>query len=203
MKKIERNEVLNLVEYEKVREAMRSDVIALKKNRRIAVGENLTFLFENRQTVIFQIQEMVRTERIVEDARVQDEVDAYNALIPLIGELSATLFIEIADLHLMSHDQVRQAVSRFQGIDREGVSLRIGDAPPVLARFEEGHSKEEKMAAVHYLRFSVPADVAASLAARTPARLVVDHPRYKAETQLPEAVRAELQRDLEPSPTTV
>ncbi len=83
MKKIERAEVLNLVEYEKAREAMRARVIALKKNRRVGVGENLTFLFENRETVLFQIQEMVRTERIVDDSKVQEEVDAYNALIPV------------------------------------------------------------------------------------------------------------------------
>ena len=202
MKKIERTEILNLVEYEKVREAMRREVIDLKKNRRVAVGENLTFLFENRETVIFQIQEMVRTERIVDDIKVQDEIDAYNALIPPTGELSATLFIEIPDLHLMSYDQVREAVNRFQGIDREGVSLQVGDGPHIPARFEEGHSKEEKMAAVHYLRFLVPADVATRLAAGAPARLVVDHPSYKAETQLPDAVRAELQRDLELSPAT-
>ena len=202
MKKIERSEILNLVEYERVRETMRSDVIALKKNRRVSVGDNLTFLFENRETVIFQIQEMVRTERIVEDTKVRDEVDAYNALIPASGELSATLFIEIPDLHLMSHDQVREAVNRFQGIDREGVSLRVGDGPHIPARFEEGHSKEEKMAAVHYLRFLVPADVATRLAAGAPARLVVDHPGYKAEAQLQGAVRAELQRDLELSPAT-
>jgi hypothetical protein len=202
MKKIERSEILDLVEYEKVREAMRSAVIALKKNRRVSVGENLTFLFENRETVLFQIQEMVRTERIVDDARIQDEIDAYNALIPASGELSATLFIEIPDLHRMSHDQVRDAVNRFQGIDRQGVSLVVGDAPGVPARFEEGHSKEEKMAAVHYLRFPVPVDVAAGLSAGTPARLVVDHPGYKAEAQLPAAVRAELRRDLELSPAT-
>jgi hypothetical protein len=200
MKKIERAEVLNLVEYEKAREAMRGRVIALKKNRRVGVGENLTFLFENRETVLFQIQEMVRTERIVDDAKVQEEVDAYNALIPPTGELSATLFIEIPDLHLMGHDQVREAVNRFQGIDHEGVFLRVGDGPQVPARFEEGHSKEEKMAAVHYLRFRVPADVATRLAAGAPARLVVDHPRYKAEAQLPEAVCAELRADLDLAP---
>lgn len=202
MKKIERVEVLNLVEYEKAREGMRARVIALKKNRRVGVGENLTFLFENRETVLFQIQEMVRTERIVDDSKIQEEVDAYNALIPSAGQLSATLFIEIPDLHLMDHDQVREAVNRFQGIDRDGVFLRVGDAPAIPARFEEGHSKEEKMAAVHYLRFPVPAEAAARLAAGEPVRLVVDHPRYKAEARLADAVRAELQADLDLAPVS-
>jgi hypothetical protein len=197
MEKVTLSEVKNLVEYEKVRERMRSEVIALKRSRRVSVGENLTFLFENRETVLFQIQEMVRTERIVEDAKVQEEVDAYNALIPAAGELSATLFIEIQDLHLMNHDQVRDAVNRFQGIDRKGVTLAIGDQPRILARFEEGHSKEEKMAAVHYLRFAIPPAAAVLLSSGAVARLVVDHPRYKAESLLSEAVRAELLKDLE------
>ncbi len=203
MEKVTLSEVRNLVEYEKVRERVRSKVIALKKSRRVSVGDNLTFLFENRETVLFQIQEMVRTERIVDDLKVQEEVDAYNALIPAAGELSATLFIEIQDLHLMNHDQVREAVNRFQGIDREGVFLAIGDHARIPARFEEGHSKEEKMAAVHYIRFVVPPEAAAVLAAGGAALLVVDHPRYKAERLLTEPVRAELLKDLEIHPATV
>jgi hypothetical protein len=196
MRKIRLSDLRDLVEYEKAREAARARIIALKKARRISVGPNLTFLFENRDTVLFQIQEMVRTERIVDEARIQDEVDAYNALIPDAGQLSATLFIEIADLHLMSRDQVHEAVNRFQGIDKTGVLLRIGDSSPIPARFEEGHSKEEKMAAVHYLRFAVPAEAAALLEAGASASLVVDHPNYKWEASLPEDVRRELRRDL-------
>jgi hypothetical protein len=196
MQKIQLSDVQDLVEYEKAREAARARIIALKKARRISVGPNLTFLFENRDTVLFQIQEMVRAERIVDDAKIQDEVDAYNALIPDAGELSATLFIEIADLHLMSRDQVHEAVNRFQGLDKRGVLLRIGDGFSMPARFEEGHSKEEKMAAVHYLRFAVPTAAAALLEAGAPASLVVDHPNYKWEASLPEETRRELRKDL-------
>ncbi len=82
MKPIELKDVKNLVDYEKVREAMRAEIIALKKARRVSVGANLTFLFENRETVFFQIQEMIRAERIGEDARIQDDLDAYSALFP-------------------------------------------------------------------------------------------------------------------------
>src|SRR6267378_460747 len=123
MQPIHFSEIKNLVEYEKVRDTMRARIIELKKNRRVSVGENLTFLFENRDTVLFQIQEMVRTERIVEEPRVQDEIDAYRVLLPGPGELSATLFIEIPDLVHMSQEEVRRTVNRFQGLDRDGVFL--------------------------------------------------------------------------------
>jgi hypothetical protein len=196
MKPIQLQEVKNLVEYEKVREAMRARIIALKKSRRVSVGENLTLLFENRDTVLYQIQEMIRTERIVEDAKIQDELDAYNALVPPPGELSATLFIEIPDLHLMKQEEVRTAVNRFQGLDRGCVRLVVG-AETLAARFEGGHSKEEKMAAVQYVRFDVPAAALKQIAdARTPVRLVVDHPGYKAETELTPEARGELAADL-------
>lgn len=198
MREIAFSEIRNLVEYEKVRESMRRDVIALKQNRRISVGPNLTFLFENRETVLFQIQEMVRTERIVNDQAIRFEMQTYNALIPGPGELSATLFIEIPELVRMSQEDVRLTVNRFQGIDREGVSLRIG-AHTIPARFEEGHSKEEKMAAVHFVRFRVPAEAAALLESGAPARLVVDHANYRAEAVLPPAVAQELLKDLQPA----
>ena len=196
MQKVARSDVLDLVAYEKVRDAMRARVIERKRHRRVAVGDNLTFLFENRDTVLFQIQEMVRTERIVHQDKIREELDAYNALIPAVGELSATLFIEIPELARMSQDEVRRTVNRFQGLDREGVWLMVGEHR-VPARFEEGHSKEEKMAAVHYLRFPLPA--AAQMALRDPAqpaRLVVDHPNYRAEAAIPPAVRDELVGDL-------
>ena len=196
MEKIRPGEVKDLVAYERVRDAMRARVIERKRNRRVAVGDNITMLFENRDTVLFQIQEMVRTERIVHDDKVQDEVDAYNALIPDAGELSATLFIEIPELSRMPQDEVRRTVNRFQGLDKDGVWLVIGDER-VPARFEGGHSKEEKMAAVHYLRFALPERARAALRdpART-ARLVIDHPNYKAEAALAAAVRDELIADL-------
>jgi Protein of unknown function (DUF3501) len=197
MERIQLSEIKNLVEYEKARDAMRARVIELKKNRRVSVGDNLTFLFENRDTVLFQIQEMVRTERIVDEARIQEEIDAYNALLPGPGELSATMFIEIPELSRMSNEDVRRTINRFQGLDREGVGLRLGDRPAISARFEEGHSKEEKMAAVHYVRFAVPAEAQALLAdPRQRVRLVVNHPNYRAESEVPPATRAELLADL-------
>lgn len=194
MDKVRATEVLDLVAYEKVREALRARIIELKRRRRVCVGENLTLLFENRDTVLFQIQEMVRTERIVEPAAVQAEVDTYNALVPDPGELSATLFIEIPDIARMGQEELREAVNRFRGLE-ECVGLRLGPRD-VAARFEAGRSNEEKMSAVHFLRFPVGPDGRAALAAGAPLRLRVEHPRYRAEAELTEATRSELLSDL-------
>jgi hypothetical protein len=196
MSRIALSEIKDLVAYEKVREDMRARVIELKKARRVALGDNLTVLFENRQTVLFQIQEMIRTERIVDEAKIQDEIDAYDVLLPAPGELSATLFIEIPGIARMTTAQMREAVNRFQGLDRDSIWFHVGglDLP---ARFESGHAKEEKMAAVHYLRFAVPAEGGAALADFSrPARLTAEHPRYRAEAVLPPALRTDLARDL-------
>lgn len=196
MSRIDPSEVLDLVAYEKAREQMRAAVIALKAVRRVAVGPNLTLLFENRQTVLFQVQEMIRTERIVEAARIQEELDAYAPLLPGQGELSATLFIEIPGLAALSNDQVRAAVNRFQGLDRDAVRLEVaGLSSP--ARFEGGHSKEEKMAAVQYLRFPIGQEMRAALADTSrPARLLVEHPNYQAEAALSPELREQLAADL-------
>lgn len=195
MKRIQLSEIKNLVEYEKLRDAMRADVIALKQRRRVPLGDNLTLLFENRQTVILQIQEMVRIERIVDEAKIQEEIDAYNALVPEPGELSATLFIEIPGIATLPPEQARAAVNRFQGIDDGCLFLELGKHR-VPARFEGGHSKEEKLAAVQYLRFALVPDARRALAdPAQPARLIVEHPRYKAEQALAEDVRRELLED--------
>jgi hypothetical protein len=196
MRKVERSEIKDLVAYEKAREAMRARVIGIKTRRRVAVGPNLTVLFENRDTVLFQIQEMIRTERIVDDERIQEEVDVYNALVPDRGQLSATLFIEIPELVRMTQDKVRETVNRFQGLDRDAVWLVV-DGLRIPARFESGHSKEEKMAAVHYVRFVVPDAARAALGEGTAdARLVVEHPQYRAETALGAETRRALREDL-------
>ena len=196
MNKIDISEVKDLTAYEKAREAARAAVIEVKTRRRVSVGENITLVFENRETVLFQIHEMVRTERIVDEAKVADEVATYNALVPDPGELSATLFIEIPDIARMNHDQQIAAVNRYQGLDHEAVWLVVGDRR-IPARFEEGRTKEEKMSAVHFLRFAVPAEARAALGdPAVPVRLVVDHAHYQAQQDLAPAVRSELGLDL-------
>ena len=194
MQKIRLDDVKNLYEYEKVRDAARREIIALKARRRVAVGDRLSLLFENRQTVLFQIQEMIRAERIVADERVQDEIDVYNELIPGPGELSATLMIEIED-----KERIKPELDRFMGIDAgDHVWLQIGHGDAswaVSGLFEAGHSKEDKLAAVHFVRFAVPPAARAALAVG-PAAIAVEHPNYRARTELSDELRAALAEDL-------
>jgi len=191
--KIELNDVLNFLEYEKVRDGMRARVIDLKRARRVPVGPYLSVVFENRDTVLFQIQEMCRVERIADDARVQDEIDVYNVLLPCRGELSATLFIEITD-----KGQIRPVLGRFMGIDvGPTVWLQVGKEFAVPGEFEPGHSDEEKgkLSAVHFVRFAFPPEAVRAFAG-SPVHLVVDHPAVRARALLGAATKAELLADL-------
>jgi len=191
--KIELKDVLNFFEYEKVRDEMRERVIDLKRVRRVPVGQHLSFVFENRDTVLFQVQEMCRVERITDDARVQDELDVYNALLPGPGELSATLFIEITD-----KDQIQAVLDRFLGIDvGPTVWIQVGKGFAVQGEFEAGHSDEEKgkLSAVHFVRFAFPPEAVRAFVS-SPVHLVVDHPAVRARVELPAETKAELLRDL-------
>jgi Protein of unknown function (DUF3501) len=191
--KIELRDVLNFFEYEKVREDMRRRVIAMKRPRRVPVGSYLSFVFENRDTVLFQIQEMCRVERITEDARIQDEIDVYNAMLPGPGELSATLMIEIED-----KEQIQPVLDRFMGIDTgQRVWLQVGKEFAVPGEFEPGRSDEEKgkLSAVHFVRFAVPPEAIRAFK-DADVRLVVDQPGEKDRTQLSEETKAALLEDL-------
>jgi hypothetical protein len=196
MRKVERSEIKDLVAYERAREGMRARAIAIKAHRRVAVGPNMTVLFENRDTVLFQIQEMVRSERIVDDGRLQEELDVYNALVPEAGQLSATLFLELPELAGMGPEAVRATFHRFQGLEHDSVWLVI-DGRRLPALFEAGRAKEEKVAAVHYIRFDVPEAARQALAdPEAEVRLLVDHPRYRAEAILDPGTRRALREDL-------
>jgi hypothetical protein len=186
------DEILNLYEYEKVREARRRAVIALKAERRVAVGRYLSFVFENRDTVWFQIQEMIRAERIVDEARIAEEVAVYNALLPGPGELAATMFIEIEDA-----GRIKPVLDDLLGIDtRDYVRLEVGPHV-VVGAFETGHSDEDlgKLSAVHFVRFALPA-AARRIFADADVALVVDHPNERARAPLAVATRRRLAEDL-------
>jgi hypothetical protein len=172
-----------------VRPKFRADIIEKKKHRRVAVGDKVSLVFENRDTVIFQIQEMLRAERITDLDKIREEIAVYNELIPNRDELSATLFLEIED-----QSNLREDLLKFLGID-EAVALKVG--PHVIAgRFEEGRSKEDKISAVQYVRFPLDSPARQALLNGEPAELVIDHPNYKARVSLSPETQQSLAEDL-------
>jgi hypothetical protein len=191
MKPISRDEVLNLPEYEIARPDFRRHLIEKKLRRRVALGPIMTLLFENRETVLFQIQEMLRAERIVRPQKVQEELDVYNELLPDAGEVAATLFIEAAD-----PARVQPILDGSIGLDEPGrLRLSIGSRE-YPARFAAGHSREDRISAVHYVRFEVGDQGRADLAIGEPATLRVDHGGYHEKAPLPKETVAELLEDL-------
>lgn len=166
------------------------------------MGPIVTVVFENRDTVRFQIQEMARVERMTSDDQIQAELDVYNPLIPGPGELSATLFVELTD-----EASLREWLGRLVGIER-ALQLRLGGGADgdsgvevVSATPEEAHAealtREDVTSSVHYVRFRLGPEQVERFA-RGPAALAVDHPAYRHQVELDEGVRAELTADLRP-----
>jgi hypothetical protein len=188
------SDVMGLQRYEQDRDEIRRRVIALKKHRRVPVGDCVTFVFENYDTVFFQIHEMLRAEHITDLDAVREELGVYNPLLPQPGELSATMLIEITD-----DEQVAERLLEFSGID-ECVAIEIGDLR-VGGEFEPGRSREDKLSAVQYVRFSFPeAARVAFLDTGEEARLAIEHRNYSAATALVGATRESLGSDLSTSP---
>lgn len=188
VRRVTLDDIVGLERYETIREAFRRRIIELKRHRRVGVGDSITFVFENFDTVLFQIQEMIRAERIGDIDRVRDEIDVYNELIPERGELSATLLIELSD-----SDRIREELPKFYGID-EATWIEL-DGKRIAAVFEGGRAREDKVSAVQYVRFPLGAEVASFFAARD-VKLVIDHPHYRATQSLPEETRRSLEEDL-------
>jgi hypothetical protein len=190
MRPVRREELLDLVAYEKTRDAYLARTIDYKRARRVHVGDKLTFIFENRETVRFQIQEMLRAERTVKEEKIEDELAVYNELVPSANELSATLMIEITESR-----QIRAELDRLIGID-EHVFLDVGDAS-VAAAFDGKQFEEERISAVQYVRFPLGPELACKFCdPKVPARLRVEHANYRESTALDGATRASLAADL-------
>ncbi len=192
MKQLIQTDLLSIADYERQRELFRSQIIALKQRRRISVGPLVTLIFENRETLRFQTQEMIRVEYILEPRKIQDELDVYNALMPGAGELSATLMIEITE-----PDRMKEWLDMFMGLDHgETLAIRVGDQQ-VFGQFEGGHSHETKISAVHFVRFRPTASMTAAFAdLRQPVMLTVHHHEYHAEVPVPGSMREEWLSDL-------
>lgn len=189
MKKIVLDDILGFTAYEKVRDDFRREIIEKKKLRRVSVGQNISLVFENRDTVIFQIQEMLRAERITDLDKIREEITVYNELIPEPGELSATFFIEIEN-----QTRLRDDLLKFLGID-EAVTFKVGEHR-IPGRFEEGRSKEDKISAVQYVRFSFTAEARQAFITGAPAEIVIDHANYRASKSLSSDIQRSLAQDL-------
>ncbi|MGA6827107.1 DUF3501 family protein [Nitrospira sp. NS4] len=192
MRGITLDEVIPYADYERQREEFRSRIIALKQRRRISVGPLITLVFENRETLKFQIQEMIRVERIFDPVKVQEELDVYNALLPSDGELSATLLIEITDEARMKH-----WLDTFMGLDHGQKVAIVAGNERIFGEFEGGHSHETKISAVHFVRFRpTPAMIAALADLRQRVTLSVDHNGYREAASVPGSMREEWLSDL-------
>jgi hypothetical protein len=193
MKKIEFGEILNIYEYEKVREQKRREIIEIKKKRRLFVGDLIHLVFENRDTVWFQIQEMIRVERMVRDEEIQQEIDIYNELIPEKNQLSITMFIEIPD-----EQERKRLLPQLVGI-HDHLWFHIGNKHSIRAVADEKSQRDYqygKAAVVHFLKLNLTPEQVKDFA-ELPVRVEINHPNYKAMVEMPEEVKAELVKDLQ------
>jgi hypothetical protein len=197
-RKLQLADITDLRAYEREREEFRAHVIALKKKRRVGVGPFVTFVFENRDTVRFQIQEMARVERLITDEAIETELRIYNPLIPEPGQLSATLFVE-----LTTEDDLRSWLPQLVGIETAPV-LRVGAgaaATEVRCVVDPDHAeqltRDDVTASVHYIHWNLTPEEIDRFAAG-PVALALDHPAYRHETVLGEDTRSELLGDLGP-----
>lgn len=195
MKPLLPSDLISTTEYERGREAFRSRIIELKRKRRISVGPVITLVFENRETLLFQLQEMIRVERIVDPAKVQDELDVYNELLPGPDELSATLLIEITE-----EAKMVEWLDRFMGLDRGQTLAITANGEQAFAEFEGGHSHETKISAVHFIRFRPSAAMKEAFAdLRKPVTIGVNHGGYREDVPVPGSMREEWLADLKES----
>ncbi|MBY0249332.1 MAG: DUF3501 family protein [Nitrospiraceae bacterium] len=192
MKQLIQADLLSTTDYERQRESFRARIIELKRRRRIALGPLIMMVFENRDTLLFQIQEMVRVEHIVEPSKIQNELDVYNAILPAPDELSATLLIEITEEAMMKH-----WLDQFMGLDHGEKVAIVAGGERVFGEFEGGHSHETKISAVHFVRFRPTASMQSAIAdLRQPVLLTVDHGEYHVQTAVPGSMREEWLSDL-------
>ncbi len=175
MHKLTRDDLYNLEAYAEKRDDMRTRVIAHKSNRRVDLGKHISLMFEDRLTMQYQIQEMLRAERIFEAAGIQEELDAYTPLIPDGSNWTATLMIQYPDV-----EQRRRALAELIDVERK-VWVKIGNHEKVTPICDEDldRTTEEKTSSVHFLRFELDAAMVADLKDGASIAVGVDHPHYQ------------------------
>ncbi len=193
MTKITRDSLMTLEAYAKARKEFRARVIEHKKARSVALGEHLTLLFEDELTIRYQVQEMLRIEKTFEEAGIQDELDAYNPLVPDGSNFKATMLIEYED-----EAERRVALAKLKGIE-DRVWVRVEGCAKVYAIADEDleRENEQKTSSVHFLRFELTKEMADALRYGVSLAIGVDHPEYTAsQSPVSAATRAALVKDL-------
>ena len=194
MDKLTRDDLMSLEQYAEARDEFRNNVLAHKRNRRLELGTNAALYFEDRLTMQYQIQEMLRIERIFEAAGIKDELDAYNPLIPDGSNWKATFMIEFPDVA-----ERRAMLQQLHGIE-DRVFVQVGDRERVFAIADEDleRADEQKTSAVHFLRFELSSEQAADLKAGAELAAGIDHDNYRVEiAPVPENIRMSLVGDLD------
>lgn len=189
---IKRDSLLSLEAYARERNAFRARVMEHKKRRTVHLGDHLTLLFEDELTIRYQVQEMLRIERIFEEAGIQGELDAYNPLVPDGTNWKATMLIEYPDV-----EERKRMLERLKGIERE-VWVQVQGCTGVHAIADEDLEREteEKTSSVHFLRFELTTEMCEALRKGAGLSVGVDHPEYRARIELASDVRASLVADL-------
>ena len=193
MPKVTRDSLMTLEAYAKARPEFRKKVIAHKKHRAVHLGPHVTLLFEDELTIRYQIQEMLRIEKIFEEEGIQHELEAYNPLIPDGRNFKATMLIEYEDA-----DVRKRELAKLIGIE-DKVWVQVEGSPKVYAIADEDleRENEQKTSSVHFMRFELTEDMAAALKYGVPLSIGVDHPNYKAAQEPVSAeIRAALVADL-------
>jgi len=193
MPRIARESLMSLETYARERTRFRARVLAHKKARSVHLGEHLTLLFEDELTIRYQIQEMLRIEKIFEEEGIQSELDAYNPLVPDGTNLKATMLLEYEDV-----DERRRALARLKGVE-DRVYVQVEGCPKVYAVADEDleRENEEKTSSVHFLRFELTPEMVAALKYGVGLSIGVDHPNYRAaQPSVSPETRAALCADL-------
>ena len=193
MKKLTREDLLSLEEYDQARPAFRKEIMAHKQNRKLGVGPDATLYFEDEKTMRYQVQEMLRIEKIFDAAGIEDELQAYNPLIPDGNNWKATFMLEYSD-----PEERRQRLGELIGIERK-TWVRVGDADKVypIANEDLERETEDKTSSVHFLRFELTPEMIAAAKSGAPLTVGIDHENYRHETPVPDNVRASLVADLD------
>ncbi len=189
MSLVTRGELLGLAEYEQIREPFRQRIMAMKQARRVALGSNMTVVFENHDTALYQIQEMLRTERITAEKAIAHELETYNELVPGAHELSATIFIEYPE-----REQRERMLSALAGVETAFFVRVAGERLAVLP--DTRGTETDRTIAVQYVKFPLTASAEAALrSGETDISLGVEHDAYRVEIVLSRATLSSLSDD--------